>query len=220
MVLRGIAERSVAVLLGSVGGGLVGAIISAVFAWFILQESMARTLLSEGLAIHALEEAWIVEGPGYQNVIISNYPKHKLSPVPKEKTLWLKKVEVRAILDQEEWNVPEAQSYGFIGNRRAWIIRDQIVKKRSYPKALTGEYEDPHPAIISSKGIHELAGWIERVTSAYASWLLSTNGLEALRIVLEPVSGQDRIDAFQNRLSPRAKKFLSWYRQNYVDKRK
>jgi hypothetical protein len=119
-VWQTIALQASALLLGAVGGG----IISRLVTWRMLRAETARELLRDALALQAEMEAWILEGPGYENERLS---QHKGLPIePTDKGLWLRQVEVRAVLDKASWNAPEDQAYGFIVGRRVWIVRDTI----------------------------------------------------------------------------------------------
>lgn len=214
---QNIADSSLAVLLGAVGGGVIGAIIMLITWWHDARERIVRQLLSEGLAIHASKEAWILEGENYKE---SKLSEHKNLPTDsKSSGLWLRKVEVRAALDQAKWNAPENQFYGFLDATRTWIVRDKIDEGEalSYPKVLSGPYLEPHAALLSSRAMHELCGWIERVASVQSTWcllsqFLSAHALEMLRPLLISVAGEDRLQVFGDRLTKRAKDFLSWYR--------
>ena len=195
--------------------------VSLYFTWWAnyhaKREELARTLLSEGLAVHTLLEAWILEGPAYEEVRLS--ANRNLQSAPGSSALWLRKVEVRAVLDQAEWTAPEQVFYDFIDGERTWIVRDVVLNGRpSYPMVFARHYRDvkPHPALMSSRAIHELRGWVEKVASAYAEGVLSADRLKMLSPLLEPVSGEDRIKVLEQLLSAEALKFLRWYRAEYV----
>lgn len=195
-IVKFILGWPMATLLGAVGGGLVSALVITITWWFERQADEERQLLSEGLAIHASKEAWVLEGPDYNIFKLSE--KRQL-PEISSSGLWLRKVEVRAVLDQAKWNGPEDHFYGFLSGVRTWIVRDEIqyVKdgklKLSYPISIP--YPEVHPALLSSRAMHELCGWIERVSSVWSTrfplWpcsrLLSRHGLEMLRPLLLPV---------------------------------
>lgn len=220
MDLQNIANQTFALLLGAVGGG----VISAVVIWYIWfkdrQENTARTLLSEALAIQGLMEAWLLDGENYQKTKLSLIRDNKTQlPFKKleDNSLWLRKVEVRAVLDEEQWNKPSYQFFGFIEGRRSWIVRDMLT--HGTPVVLkpqpTGDLE-PHPALLSSKGMHELCGWIERVTSAHKGKMLSHYGYATLRPFLLAVATEDRIEGFgESRLTDEARHFLRWYRETW-----
>lgn len=161
-------------------------------------------LLSEALHIQALEEAYIADGQGYKNIILSE--NRQLQQKDDLKTPYLLKVEVRAVLDDNDWNSPPEQRYRFLDGRRTWIVRNKLVKKPA-------NGEDPHPALLSSRACEELEGWIERVASAYSTKFLSIRRLSILRPLLAPVSIKNKRDIFELRgnLTPDAIKFLEWY---------
>jgi len=43
--------------------------------------------------------------------------------------------------------------------------------------------------------------------------MLSIHGLEVLKPILKAISGEDRIKVFGERLSPKARRFLEYYRE-------
>lgn len=195
--------------------------ISLYFTWWAnyhaKREDVARALLSDGLAVHALSEAWILEGPAYREVRLST--NRNLTLQPQDSTLWLRRVEIRAVLDQAQWTAPQENFYNIIEGERIWIIRDVVLEGLpSYPMVFSRHYQDvkPHPALLSSRAIHEIRGWIEKVTSAYDEGLLSATRLKMLSPLLDPVSGEDRIQVLAQLLSPEALKFLRWYRNEYI----
>ena len=191
--------------------GLVGASAGIAATFFIKRLETARQLLNEGMAISALEEAWIVEGPEYNNVTLSE--ERGITDRSDLGATWLRKVEVRAVLDEAQWNLTNSQSqlYRFIGGRRACIVRDKIIEaETSYRVTQSVDYR---PSLLSSKGIEELCAWIERVTDAWNKWMLSSYGLEMLRPILKAISGEDRVKVFGDRLSSKAVRFLENYRE-------
>jgi len=215
-----IAGASIAVLLGAVGGGLLSG-IAVLFTWIIDRRAhTAEQLLSEGLAIHASLEGWAVEGPNFRNCRLSEH--HNL-PQEESDGNWLRKVEVRFVLDESEWNLSanDSNEYGILDGRRAWIIRD-IGLPPSYPGAARrGEW---HPALLSSRALHELAGWIERVADVDSLQRfgfrlgISKQGLNMLWPLLKPVATKDRRQVLESRLTPQALDFLAWYEKNYSDR--
>lgn len=217
MILEVISAQAIALLLGGVGGGILGTIAGLA----ITRESTVRMLLSEGLAVHALEEAWILEGSNYQSAKVSDYRGQQLPTEPRENELWLRPVEIRAILDQAHWNAPENQAFGFIGKGRTWIVRNELLAEDilSFPPLLGGTYLDPHPALASSRGLYELCGWIEKVASAWSKWVLSNHALQILRPLLEAVAGDDRAQVLSGRLTDTAHRFLRKYRKKYLRSR-
>jgi hypothetical protein len=175
---------------------LVSVLISAAVSWLIsrlvLRENTARELLSEALAIQALEEAWIVEGYDEADRSIKVNDNPKLEEERGSGKLWLRRVEVRAVLDEAEWNSPSEEPYGFVGTRRAWIVRNEI---RGQPRL--GPTKKHYPALISSRGKEELCGWIEHVRNANARPLfpllktLSDKDLDLLRPLLLQLARED-----------------------------
>ncbi len=173
------------------------------------------------MEIQSLKEAWILEGEEYHRQRLSDHKGLSTEDL-KSGELWLRQVEVRAVLDQEKWNAPKDRDYGFISGRRTWIIRDAVEGgELSYPPIITGKLS-PHPALISSKGIEELRAWVERCASSKARWIyggLSCTGIVMLNVLLPAVSGEDRIALFGDRLmSTRARKFLRRYGKKSLGK--
>ena len=68
------AQGSVARLIGAITGGLLGAIALLITWWLDRRARDVRELLQRGLEIQALQEAWIVEGPDYQQQTLSKHP--------------------------------------------------------------------------------------------------------------------------------------------------
>lgn len=201
------ASQGSALLLGAVGGG----VISGLVTWRMLRADTARRLLAEALAIQAEMEAWILEGPNYGDVSLS---AHKgLSTTPSTTDLWLRPVELRAVLDEAKWTPLPDQEYGFISGRRAWIVRDLVTGPPAYIGALGRGW---HPALASSRALEDLCGWVEQVAVARNGWLLRKRDLVILRPLLGAISTKDRIDVFANRLSDQARKFLEDYAKNSV----
>lgn len=201
---------------------LLSAVISAFVSWMIsrlvLRETTARDLLLEALAVEALEEAWILEGHDAQSVTAKLSENRDLEEKQGSGKFWLRRVEVRAILDEAEWNSPSADTYGFVGTRRAWIVRNEVTARMAMPGPTLRHY----PALISSRGREELCGWIERVQNAYRRplwliWLrsLNSNGLEMLRSLLVAVAQPDRVEVLKGGLTPRAIAFLEEIRKKW-----
>jgi hypothetical protein len=192
---------------------VLGASISALVSWIVyrrvLQERTARELLLEALSVQALEEAWILEGRDEQSFSQKISQNRNLKEGPSADELWLRRVEVRAILDEAEWNSPSKEPYGFVGTRRAWIVRDEVQKNRI---VILGPTQRHYPALISSKGREELCGWVERVQNAYRGpfWIraLHEDGLEMLRPLLVAVAQEDRIEMLRDGLTSQAVNFL------------
>ncbi|MBI4546388.1 MAG: hypothetical protein HY707_00285 [Ignavibacteriae bacterium] len=221
-ILGDIIRSSLVLLLGAVSGGLIGGLAVMLTWWFDRQADEERQLLSEIMSIYALKEAWIVEGQDYHKSKLSQ--NRYLSEI-QGGGLWLHRVDVRAVVDQLEWNAPPNQYYRFIDSTRTWIVRDEVREDRppSYPHLLPSTHLESHPAVLSSRGMMELCGWIERVSIVWSTrfflWrrsrLLSRRGLEMLWPHLIPVAGKDRVEIFGDRLSARAKDFLAFYCKHY-----
>lgn len=188
------------------------------------QATTLRELLRDGLEIYALPEAWILEGEGWE----AQQPlSHHANPLPAlglgatPKSEYLLTVEVRAVLDQCAWNLPDGQSsppfYRVFNGRRAWVVRDRVTGEMSYGnRAAAPDAEMARPGLLSSRALHELAGWIERVAAADREGL-PRNGLEALRPLLVAVAGTDRTKALAKWLTPEAHGFLERYRAKHPE---
>ena len=146
---------------------LVGVVISgAITTGLILytstrvrEENTARELLSEVVALMALQEGWLLQGEGSQTARLSDHPG--LPETQSGSGLWLLPVEIRAILDEAQWNAPSDPGYGFVQGRKVWILRNQILPDA--PLSYSGLNQEHFPALISSAGRQELCAWIERV---------------------------------------------------------
>ncbi|MEO8047124.1 MAG: hypothetical protein ABI684_07550 [Nitrospirota bacterium] len=214
MNLDSIVNNAVTLLIGAVTGGFLGALATGLVWWFDRRTQTIHTLLTEGLAVHALREAWILEGSSYETIKISN-SRALISQQEAFNGLWLRQVEVRAVFDESRWNSPDDQYFAFLEGRRAWIVRDSILEQpHSYSTRTSGV--QPHPALLSSQAMEEICGWIERAASAKRGWRLSTYGCRVLRTLLDPVAGEDRIGVFGERLTADARNFLEWYRKKYM----
>jgi hypothetical protein len=210
------------VILGALIGALTGGIITAgVFLYTstrALQENTARELLSEVVALVSLQEGWLLQGEGSQTAKLSDKPG-----LPETKTgsgLWLLPVEIRAILDEAQWNSPSDPSYGFLQGRQVWIIRNEI--SPNAPLSYSGVAQEHFPALISSAGRQELCAWIERVQITYNGGTLTERGLMPLRPYLVPLAQEDRVGAFRILLSQDARNFLAgirvrWDRALFAD---
>ena len=215
MSIDSIATNSAVLLIGAITGGFLGALVTGLVWWFDRRSQTARDLLSEGLTVFSLKEAWVLEGPSYNCL--------RLSEIRVTETeysangLWLRAVEIRAIFDEARWNAPPEQFYAFLGPRRAWIVRDTILGTSVSYDTWTGGVP-PHPSLLSSRGMDEICGWIERVTAAHMDRRLSNYGCRLLRTSLVPVVNQDRTEIFGERLTQEARTFLKWYREKYVQK--
>lgn len=211
--LQAVANLSLAVLLGGVAGGIFSAVIVAATWWIEARSRTLRELLLEGLHIHALREAWVLDGDNISTAELVQNPNLQVRPTTTGR--WLRQ-EVRAVLDQPVWNSPIRDCYGFVEGRRAWIVRNAVLQgKRSYSGRDVSPDEQVHPALLSSQAMHELCGWIERVASVNRPLFLSRHARQALWPLLICVSGDDRIEVFGPRLTQRARRFLRWYFRKY-----
>jgi hypothetical protein len=171
------------------------------------KESTARELLTEALAVMALQEAWILQGPGSRTAKISQ--QKGLGEAEKKRALWLRKVEIRAVLDEAEWNSPTLESFAFLSGRRAWIIRDFV--NPNIPPVMVGGHSTIHyPALISSRGRTEYCGWIERVTHAYREKAISPEGLQPMRAILARTAQPDIVKLLTPLLTQEAVDFLGY----------
>lgn len=196
-------------IFGAVIGAILGSIITAGTLLYTStkaqQGNTARELLSEVVALVSLQEGWLLQGEGSRTVKLSDNPG--LLTTQSGSGLWLLPVEIRAILDEAQWNSPSDPSYGFIQGRRVSIIRNEILPNA--PLSYTGVTQEHFPALISSAGMQELCGWIERVQIAHNSGTLTDLGLTPLRPYLVPLAQEDRVGALRVLLSPQARKFLA-----------
>src|SRR5579863_7094008 len=165
------------VLLAALIGAIASSVITAgVFLYTgakVLEERTARELLSEVVVIVSLQEGWLLQGEDSQTAKLSdhlNLPEKQSSS-----GLWLLPVELRAVLDEAQWNAPSDPSYGFIDGRQVWILRNQILP--GAPLSYSGLNQKHFPALISSAGRQELCAWIERVQIAYNGGTLTEKGL-------------------------------------------
>lgn len=159
MTLDSIVANAGTLLIGAITGGLAGALVTGILWWLDRRTQTIQTLLTEGLAIHALREALILEGPTYEAVKISEY-RGLISQQQTLNGLWLRRVEVRAVFDESRWNSPERQYYDFLEGRRTWIVRDTIWEQPLSYSTWTGGVQ-PHPALLSSQAMEEICGWME-----------------------------------------------------------
>ena len=208
-----ILAQSIGITLGAVSGGFIGALVALILWWKGTQASNARELLAEALTIQALKEAWVLDGQNYQEETLSH--NRNLTMSLNEKKLRLRRVEVRFVLDDASWNSPDNEYYGIIDYRRTWIVRDKVHQNEYAYKG--GPPVDYHPALLTSRALEELCGWIERAASARNGWMLSRHGLEMLDPLLRAVTAEDRIEVFKkrDRLSPEAINFLRRQRLAY-----
>jgi hypothetical protein len=202
-------------ILASLIGAIAGSVITACVFFYtgtkVLQESTARELLSEVVAIVSLQEGWLLQGEGSQTAKLSDH--QGLPETQSGSGLWLLPVEIRAILDEAVWNAPSDPSYGFLQGRKVWIIRNQILPDAT--PSYVGIDEEHFPALISSAGRQELCAWIERVQIAYNGGVLTERGLAALRPYLLPLAQEDRVNAFRILLSQDARNFLAGIRARW-----
>ena len=205
-------------IFGAVIGAILGSMITAGTLFYTStkarQESTARELLSEVIALVSLQEGWMLQGEGSQTAKLSDNPG--LSETKSGSGLWLLPVEIRAILDEAQWNSPPDQNYGFMQGRRVWIVRNQIMPDA--PLSYTGLTQKHFPALISIAGMQELCAWIERVQIAHNGGTLTDRGLTALRPYLVPLAQEDRVRALRVLLSPDARKFLADIRARWGKK--
>lgn len=202
-------------ILGAVIGAIVASTITAGTVLYTStsarQETTARELLSEVIALVSLKEGWLLQGEGSQTAKLSDKPG--LPEAERGSGLWLLPVEIRAILDEAQWNSPSDPSYGFIQGRRVWIIRNEVLP--DVPLSYLGFNQEHFPALISSAGMQELCAWIERVQIAHNGGTLSDRGLTPLRPYLVPLAQEDRVKALRVLLSPDARKFLAEIRTRW-----
>jgi hypothetical protein len=169
-----------------------------------LQEATARDLQTDISSLFALKEAWLLQGG------MAKLTETKgLSEEPNVQGLWLMPVEIRAVLDEAQWNVPDStDSYGFLNGRRAWIVRNEINGELAYPGGTRMHY----PALLSSKGL-DLCKWIERVQLAYRTGLLNELGRATIKDYLIALAPDDRVRVLKNycfvALSPDSVQFLA-----------
>lgn len=196
-------------IVGAVIGAILGSVITAGTLLYTStkarQENTARELLSEVIALVSLKEGWLLQGEGNQTAKLSD--NSGLLETERGSGLWLLPVEIRAILDEAEWNSPSDQNYGFMQGRRVWIIRNAIIPDA--PLSYSGLTQKHFPALISTAGMQELCAWIERVQIAHNGGTLTDRGLTPLRPYLVPLAQEDRVRALRVLLSPDARKFLA-----------
>ena len=205
-------------IVGAVIGAILGSVITAGALLYMStkarQENTARELLSEVMALVSLKEGWLLQGEGSQSAKLSDNPR--LPETESGSGLWLLPVEIRAILDEAEWNSPPDQNYGFMQGRRVWIVRNEIVP--GAPLSYSGLTQRHYPALISIAGMQELCAWIERVQIARNGGTLTDRGLAALRPYLVPLAQEDRVRALRVLLSPDARTFLEGIRSKWGKK--
>jgi hypothetical protein len=197
------------VILAALVGAITGSIITAgVFLYTSTkarQENTARELLSEVVALVSLQEGWLLQGEGSRTAKLSD--NLGLPEAQSGSGLWLLPVEIRAILDEAQWNSPSDPGYGFLQGRRVWIIRNEVLPDA--PLSYAGLAQEHFPALISSAGRQELCAWIERVQIAYNGGTLTDRGLAPLRPYLVPLAQEDRVKALRILFSQDARTFLT-----------
>src|ERR1700687_5085718 len=201
----------VAALIGAIAGSLVTAGVFLYTSTKARQENTARELLSEVVGLVSLQEGWLLQGEGRGTAKLSD--NSGLLETQSGSGLWLLPVEIRAILDEAQWNSPSDPSYGFIQGRRVWIIRDEILPDA--PLSYSGVTQEHFPALISSAGRQELCAWIERVQIAYNGGTLTDRGLTPLRPYLVPLAQEDRVRTLRIQLSQDARNFLAEIRTRW-----
>jgi hypothetical protein len=200
-----------AALIGVIIGGVISAGLFLYTSTRVREENTARELLSEVVALMALQEGWLLQGEGGQNAKLSDHPG--LTESKNGSGLWLLPVEIRAVLDEAQWSSPSDPSYGFIQGRNVWIIRNQILPDA--PLSYSGLNQAHFPALISSAGKQELSAWIERVQIAYNGGTLTDRGLAPLRPYLVPLAQEDRVSALRILLSRDSRDFLAGIRSRW-----
>jgi len=200
-----------AALIGVMVGGAIATALFLYTSTRVREENTARELLSEVVALMGLQEGWLLQGEGNQTAKLSDHPG--LPETQSGSGLWLLPVEIRAILDEAQWNAPSDPSYGFLQGRSVWIIRNQILPDA--PLSYSGVNQAHFPALISSAGRQELCAWIERVQIAYNGGTLTDRGLAPLRPYLVPLAQEDRVNALRILLSRDARNFLAEIRARW-----
>ena len=197
--------------ISALTGGAIAAGLFLFTSTQARQEATTRQLLSEVVALVSLQEGWLLQGDASRTAKLSDNPG-----LPQAQTgsgLWLLPVEIRAILDEAQWNSPSEPSYGFLEGRKVWIIRNEILPDA--PLSYSGVNQEHFPALISLAGMQELCGWIERVQIAYNGGALTDRGLAPLRPYLVPLAQKDRVRALRILLSVDAQKFLEKIRARW-----
>lgn len=207
---------------------IAGGLIAAIAVWYTwratARRQIERELLREALEIQALLEAWHLE-PGSGSAPELSACDRPLPVQPSETDPWLRNVEVRAVLDSAKWNYPTdtPPCFDFVSGRRAWIVRDKIEGGISPSEVAAAEAHNvvSKPALISSRGIEELSGWVEQVASAreglpWFNQMLTDAGLRMLDPLLAPLARRDVAKALERGLSERANELLTNYRRHRV----
>ena len=98
-MLRALVQESIVLVVGAITGGVLGAVALLVTWWVDGRARDVRELLHRGLEIQALKEAWILEGRGHEQAKLSMHPNLPEAS-PSDGGLWLRRVEIRAVLAQ------------------------------------------------------------------------------------------------------------------------
>lgn len=67
MALEVKAANATTLLIGAITGGALGSLVTGLIWWFDRRTETARELLSEAMTIYSQREAWILEGPHYED---------------------------------------------------------------------------------------------------------------------------------------------------------
>lgn len=216
---RALSENAPAVLAGGVAGGLTGALVTFFVWWLSARQEMARHLLSEGLRIQAIREAWVLMGRDWETSELQREEPLRTTDVWNDSAeLSLFRTELRAVLDQGIWTAPPQKEYAFLRGRRTWVVRAAVTGGSSYRTLAVAAGIVSRPAIVSSRGLEELCGWIEQCASAESGFAsqLSRRGLDMLSPLLVAVAGLDRVGVLQSRLTSRARSFLEAFRKSHA----
>ena len=100
VTLKAAADSGLAVLLGGVAGGLLGA-LAFLYTWFVEQRARTlRELLTQGLEISRMREAYVLEGTHAPTSELAKHPNLPTKDAENKLVLWLRQVEVCAVLDE------------------------------------------------------------------------------------------------------------------------
>ena len=224
----GIFHRYMGSVANLLLGGVLGAVISASVTLHLSErQSQLDTVVRLDRAarrLFATKEAWILEGPSYRIDGLHDHPNLPTKP-GRDDGRWLRKVEIRTVLDQEAWNVPPVQPpygsakflYGILGGRRAWIVRNRVTGDFSHQEDLADSPNlDPHPALISSEGLFEIAAWLEEVARAYyQERTIDDDDLHSLWRPLYVLSAQDRADILEGFVADDANRLMKKFRRDF-----
>jgi hypothetical protein len=224
MSFQEIAQASQPLLLGAVGGGILSAAAVGLTWWLDRRASAVNALLKDAMSVLSLREAWLLEGTqggdAYREATLSDHAAAPL--VDSGHPVWLRRVELRAVLDEHEWNAPTEPFFRFIENARTWVVRNKVTGKLSYPLSTDSAIHQPHPAAISSRAVQELCAWAERVANFKKCYRVSSRlgdrDLRMLRPLLLALACPDRVRVLRAALTTEAARFLEWYAKRYRDK--